>query len=182
MYSANISHRGGNGRPRTSGQPVEQVRSMLQDRPQLGIREAASAIDISTATVHRNLRKCLLMYPYKLQNFHALQNSDKIERLWFTRNCQNQTERYSEYLSKIVFSDECIFRLNGSVTSKMWGFGVLNVLLKVTSHLCLTQVLWYGVLFRKKRILTDIFSRMRALMVKTIETCYSIMPFHALHL
>ena len=124
LESANISHRGGNGRPRTSEQTVEQVRLMFQDQPQLSIREAASVLDISTATVHRILRKCLFMYPYRLQNFHGLQNSDKIKRLQFARHCQNQPEGYSEYLSKIVFSDECIFRLNGSVNKqnvRIWG-------------------------------------------------------------
>ena len=78
MESANISRREGNGRPCTSEQIVEQVRSMFQDQPQLSIREAASAIDISTAVVHRILRKCLFMYPYSLQNFNGLLNSDKI--------------------------------------------------------------------------------------------------------
>ena len=53
LESANISHRGGNGRPRTSEQTVEQVRLMFQDQPQLSIREAASVLDISTATVYR---------------------------------------------------------------------------------------------------------------------------------
>ena len=36
----------GNGRPRTSEQTVEQVRSMFQDQYQLSIRENASALDI----------------------------------------------------------------------------------------------------------------------------------------
>ena len=115
MGSANVSHRGGNGRPRTSEKTVEQARSIFQDRCQLSIREAASNIDISTATVHRILRKRLFMYSYRIQNFHVLQISDNIKRLRFSRHCQNQAEENSEYLSKIVLSDECILRLNGSV-------------------------------------------------------------------
>ena len=66
MESANISHRGGNGTPRTSKQIVEQVRSMFKDQSQLSVREAASALDISTEIVHRILLKCLFMYPYRL--------------------------------------------------------------------------------------------------------------------
>ena len=51
-------------------------------RPASGnVREAASALEISTATVHRILRKCLFIYPYRLRNFHGLQSSDKIKRL-----------------------------------------------------------------------------------------------------
>ena len=62
---------------------VEQVRSMLEDQPELNIREAAFALDISRATVHSNLRKCLFIYPYKPQNFFEFQNSDKMKRLQF---------------------------------------------------------------------------------------------------
>ena len=108
---------------------------MFQDQPQLSIREAASALDISTATVHCILWKCLFIYPYRLQNFHGPQNSDKIKRLQFARHCQNQPEGYSEYLSKIVSSGECIFSLNGSVNKQNVRILVLNVIMKVTSHL-----------------------------------------------
>ena len=91
---------------------------MSQDQPQLSIREAASRLYISTGTVNRLLRKCLFTYPYRLQNFHGLQNSDKPKRLKFARYRQNPTRRYSEYLTKNVFADECIFYLNGSVNKK----------------------------------------------------------------
>ena len=39
MEIPNISNRGGNGRPRTSEQTVEKVRSMFRDDPQLKIVE-----------------------------------------------------------------------------------------------------------------------------------------------
>ena len=72
-----------------SKRTVERVRSMFQEQPQLSIREAASALDVSTGTVHRILRKCLFMFLYRLQNFHGLQNSDKIKGLQFARNYEN---------------------------------------------------------------------------------------------
>ena len=78
IESANLIHGGGNGRPRTREETVEQVRSVFQDQPRLSIRQAASALDISTATVYRTLRKCLFMYPYRLQTsmaFKALTKS-----------------------------------------------------------------------------------------------------------
>ena len=72
------------------------------------------------------------MYPYRLQNFHVLHNSDKIKRLQFARHCQSQLEGYSENLSKIFFSDECILRLNCSVTKQNDNTKLrLNVLEKV---------------------------------------------------
>ena len=151
MESAYISHIGGYGRPRTSEQTVGQVRSMIQDQPQLSIREAASTLDISTATVHCTLRKCLLMYQYRLQNFCGLQNSDKIKRLQFARLGQNQPERFSDYLSNIVFSNECIFRPNGSVNKKnikIWGTKCPT---EGNRSINMGQMLCYGVLSGKKR-------------------------------
>ena len=58
------------------------------------------------------------MYPYRLQNFHGFQKSDKIKRLQFALHCQSQPKGYSEYLSKIFFSEKCIFRLNGSINKQ----------------------------------------------------------------
>ena len=74
--------------------------------------------------MHRILRKCLFIYPYGLQNFYGIQDSAKIKRLQFGRRFQNQRVRYLEYLSKIVFSDEYNFRINGSVNKqnvRIWG-------------------------------------------------------------
>ena len=86
MESASISNRGDNRRPCTIKQAIEQVQSIFQDQPQLSIREAASALNISSATVHRILRKCLFIYAYILQNFHVIQNRDKTKRLQFAQH------------------------------------------------------------------------------------------------
>ena len=109
----------GYGRLRACEQTVKQVQSMFQDLSQLSIREAASALDISTATVHRTLRKCLFVYPYIIQNFHDLQNNDKIKRLQLSRHRQNQSEGYPEYLSKLVSPMNTFFVSMVQLTSKM---------------------------------------------------------------
>ena len=53
-----------------------------------------------------------------MKNLDGITNTDKIKRVIFVRHCQNQLEGMSEYLSRLVFSDECIFRLNGSVNTQ----------------------------------------------------------------
>ena len=58
-----------------------------------------------------------------MQNLHGITNTDKRKRVLFKRYCQNQHEGMSEYLSKIDFSDECIFRLNGLLKHKMKNLG-----------------------------------------------------------
>ena len=64
------------------------------------------------------------MYLYKMQNFHGLRCSDKFKRVQFARHYQNSPSGYSQCLSKVAFSDKCIFRINGSVNKqnvRIWG-------------------------------------------------------------
>ena len=124
LQDGNMAHQGGNGRPRVSDQNVEDVRLLFENNPRLSIRQAEALLNISRSTIQRILRNCLQLYPYKMQNLHGITNSDKMRRISWARHCQNQPEGMSEYLSKIVFSDECIFRLNGSVNTqnvRIWG-------------------------------------------------------------
>ena len=74
--------------------------------------------DIPRSTMQRALRKCSFLDPYKMQNLHGITNADKRKRVFFARYCQNQHQGMSEYLSKIVFPDECILHLNGSVNTQ----------------------------------------------------------------
>ena len=119
-----MAHRGGNGRPRVSDGEIENVRSLFENNSRLSIRQAESLLSMPRSTIQRVLRKCLFLDPYKMQNLHGITNTDKKKRVVFARHCQNQHEGMSEYLSKIVSSDECIFRLHGSVNTqnvRIWG-------------------------------------------------------------
>ena len=115
LRAGNIAYRGGNGRPQTSDGEIENVRSLFQNNLRLSIRQAESLLNMSRYTRRRALRKCLFLYPYKMQNLHGVTNTDKRKRVIFARHCQNQHEGIPEYLSKIVFPDEFIFPLNGSI-------------------------------------------------------------------
>ena len=120
----NLGHRGGNGRPRISRERIEEVRLLFQNDPRLSIRRASTALRMPQTTVHRILRRCLHLYPYRLQNIHLMRQTDRESRLQFAEYCQNHRDGYSEFLSKIVFTDECIFRLNGHVNTqnaRIWG-------------------------------------------------------------
>ena len=59
-----------------------------------------------------------------MQNLHFMQQIDRQNRLQFAEYCQNHPNGYSEFLSRIEFTDECIFRLNGHVNTqnaRIWG-------------------------------------------------------------
>ena len=62
-----------------------------------------------------------------MQNLRGITSKDKRKRVIFAHHCQNQPEGMSEYLSKIGFSDECIFRLNGSISTQNVRIWVQNV-------------------------------------------------------
>ena len=122
--TGNLGHRRGNGRPRITAERVEEVRQMFQENPRLDIRSASATLNISRSSVQRILRRCLLLYPYKMQNLHLMRDSDRQSRLDFANYCHNHPDGYSDFLSKIVFTDECMFRLNGHVNTqnvRIWG-------------------------------------------------------------
>lgn len=73
-------------------------------------------IELSPSTVYRILRDRLFLFLFKLQNIQASIEGDREKRLEFAEHCLSYPEGYSEHLSKIVFSDECMF----------WMIGVVN--------------------------------------------------------
>ena len=111
---------GGNGRPAASQDTVEMVQQMFESEPRTSLRQAGRALGVPHATIHRILRRKLAMFPYKLQRLHAMHEHDYPRRVQFAQYCRAQRRRNStDFLPRIVFSDECLFRVNGSVTLKM---------------------------------------------------------------
>ena len=124
MLDVNLGHRGGDGRPRVADERMEEMRQMFAADPRLSILRAFTALSMLPTTVHRILRKCLHLFLYKLKNLHLIQQSDREDRLRFAHYSQHHSDGYSEFLSRIVFTDECIFRLNGHVNTqnaRIWG-------------------------------------------------------------
>ena len=124
LERGSLAHRGGNGRPRTSQETVDKIQELFRKNPKLSLRAASASLNVPTTTLHRILHESLFLFPYKLQNLQHLHESDKTKRLEFVQHCQRRPEGYSEYLSKIVFSDECLFRISGSVNKqnvRIWG-------------------------------------------------------------
>ena len=116
--SGNVEHRKNEVRTRTDQVTVEKLRDMFENYPNLSILQASQTLDISAATVYRVLRPTLFLFPYKLQNYHDFPESDQKKRVEFAKHCQAHPVGCDEFLSLIVFSDECIFRLNGVVRNQ----------------------------------------------------------------
>ena len=155
---------------------------MFENWPRLSVRAAASTLQISHTTVHHILRRCLFLYPYKVQSFHGLSSSNKVKRVSFARHYQKHHSGYWEYLSKIVFSDEDIFRLNGSVNKqnvRIWGTERPNEgnqsLLNSPS-----VIVWCAI--AKEKAIGSCFFEDENVNGENTETSLCIMLFQALHL
>ncbi len=106
-----ISHREADGRPRTGEHTIESVRDLSQNDPKVSLRAASARRIIPKSTTHSILRKCLFSFPYELRNLLQLLEDKKTSLC--SNHCQNHSDGYTHFLSRIVFSYECICRLNG---------------------------------------------------------------------
>ena len=81
LMAGNMARKGGNGRPRRTDGEIENVRSLFENNPRLSIRQAESLLNMPRFTIPRVLRKCLFLYPYKIQNLHGITNTGKRKEL-----------------------------------------------------------------------------------------------------
>lgn len=111
------------GRPSTSKDAVEQVRTAFQRSPRKSVRRASRELQLAPATVWRVLRKRLQMVPYKLKLVQQLKDTDKPLRRDFCIAMQEKLED-NGFDDRLVFSDEATFHLNGKVNkhnTRIWG-------------------------------------------------------------
>ena len=83
MSNRNFGHTGGNRRPLVSEKGIGEVRLMFSDDPSLSIRSASTSLNVPVTTMHQVLRKCLHLFPNRLQNLHLMRRSDREYRLIF---------------------------------------------------------------------------------------------------
>ena len=82
------------------------------------LRSAEDQLQIPRSTVQRILKQLLSWHPYKLQTLQALTAADKRKRLELANQVLTQECGATEYLARIIFSDECIFRTNWYVNKQ----------------------------------------------------------------
>ena len=111
------------GRPSTSKDVIEQVRTAFQQSPRKSIRRASRELQCPTTTVWCVIRRRLHMMPYKLQLVQHLKDTDKPLR----RDCCIAMQQKMEddgFDDRLVFSDEATFHINGKVNkhnTRIWG-------------------------------------------------------------
>ena len=118
LRNGNLDHIVGNQRPQISDADINDVQYLFENSTRIGIRQAEFPLNLSRSTIQPVSNDFLLVYPYKMQNLHGVMNSDEIARVNSVFHYQNQPRGISEYLSRIVFSNECIFRLYDSFNAQ----------------------------------------------------------------
>ena len=84
--------------------------------PSIGKLSAASSSSIGI--VHRYLRRELKLFPYKVTIGQSLSDNHKANRYDFCKRMMSKISKDTTFLSYIVWSDECLFQLNGWVNRK----------------------------------------------------------------
>ena len=116
--------KGHSGRPAVSEGAVDRVREAFVRSPKKSTRRASQELQIPRSTVQKVLHKRLRFTPYRLQLVQRLYPQDRETRFNFCQGLQESMENYLDLLSKIIFSDEATFHLNGKVNRhnvRIWG-------------------------------------------------------------
>jgi len=102
---------------------IAKVERAIRRNPRLSVRQLCSRTSASRGTVHSVLRRCLKLYPFKLQLVQRLRRGDKAKRLRFCRWALGA--RRARSLQRWLFiSDEATFGLEGTVQKqncRIWG-------------------------------------------------------------
>lgn len=102
------------GRPRTSNENVERIRTLYERRPKKSTSRASKELNIPQPTVWRVLKHRLHMKPYKLQLLQALHPDDHNKRYEFCCSMLDDMEE-DNFAERLIFSDESTFHLSGKV-------------------------------------------------------------------
>ncbi len=103
------------GRTRIRDEDFQRIEQEFHDNPRLSTRNSERALRIPRLTIRDVLKKKLKMFPYKISFLQQFLLNDYRQRLQWAQHCRREIRNDSRYLSRIVFSDECIFHTNGVV-------------------------------------------------------------------
>lgn len=106
--------RSGRSRSVSTDANRERIRAAFEENPQTSTRRAALELNLSRSSLIRMMKE-LGLKPYRPQLLHALNEDDPDRRCEFVDTFLNLIAADSSFLSRIVWTDEAIFKLNGHV-------------------------------------------------------------------
>lgn len=100
------------GRPCLSDDAISSVQEAITAAEgKTSVRRVSSDTGVKKSSVHHIVRSCLHLWPYKISLHQQLEAADKEKRLMFA----DWLERNEDKLPNILWSDESIFSLNGTI-------------------------------------------------------------------
>lgn len=96
----------------------------MKEGPSTSVRRASLRSGLSKSTIHRIARYDLNLFPYKVQVTQPITTDDAEKRFEFANLMIDALEKKSIDKSKIWFTDEAHFYLNGHVNKenmRFWG-------------------------------------------------------------
>jgi hypothetical protein len=97
---------------------MAEVQGLVIDNHRLSLRRIGQQADLPHTTVHLALRKHLELHPYKVTVVHELLPADRDARLLFCEWLNEVVTHDPNFLSKVFFTDEAWFHLDGYVNSQ----------------------------------------------------------------
>lgn len=113
IETGSVKDRPRSGRPRTvfdDDSSIIILQSFVEN-PHASIRQISAENEVSISGVH-NLLKNQKFHPYKLHHTQELLGQDLDRRMEF---CEEIGERGNDFVSKIIFTDEAAFQIDGNV-------------------------------------------------------------------
>lgn len=121
MQTGNVSKGKSPGRPQVSQEVVEDLRTRVEQNPQMSLSKLSLQSGVPFSTCHKVLKKKLNLYPYKIKIVQQLLPIDIPRRLeycyWFLNNLN-----VDRLLDLTFYSDEAWFHLSGYVNSQNYRF------------------------------------------------------------
>ncbi|EFN82448.1 hypothetical protein EAI_03403, partial [Harpegnathos saltator] len=96
----------------TNDDMILDVLLSFQENPHTSVPRTAQTHDISQGSI-LNILKKHKYHPYKIVIIQELMEDDFDRRIQFCEEMMNRTD--DNFLNFIVFSDEAVFQINGSV-------------------------------------------------------------------
>ena len=109
-------HKGRSGRPCTATSPAASA--MVLERFRTSPRKSATQCARKTGVSSTSVRRILKAFKWKVyiaRLLHAINDDDPDRRIQFCEWFQQMVNEAEEFVTKIVWSDEAQFNLNGTV-------------------------------------------------------------------
>ncbi|GBM88536.1 hypothetical protein AVEN_40713-1 [Araneus ventricosus] len=135
--------------PDIPAQVMLSVSETFLHSPRRSVRSVARELDMPVSTVHKVLRKILRLYAYEVRIVRALEPDDRSRRAYFATDMLRRIDDDSEFLNRIMFSDEACFSLFGIINRhnvRIWGSENPHKYREVQRHSPKVNV-WCGLMY-----------------------------------